>query len=89
MEKIVEKTSHAVADLYQINKRGYIREGYFADLVLIDLNDKQKVSKDNLHYKCNWSPFEGHEFAIFREASETSPLDTKTTRKKTFSVFEF
>ena len=62
MEKIVEKTSHAVADLYQINKRGYIREGYFADLVLIDLNDKQKVSKDNLHYKCNWSPFEGHEF---------------------------
>ena len=62
LEKIVEKTSHAVADLYQINKRGYIREGYFADLVLIDLNDKQKVSKDNLHYKCSWSPFEGHEF---------------------------
>ena len=62
LEKVVEKTSHSVADLYQINKRGYIREGYFADLVLIDLNDKQKVTKDSLHYKCNWSPFDDFEF---------------------------
>ena len=62
LEKVVEKTSHSVADLYQINKRGYIREGYFADLVLIDLNDKQKITKDSLYYKCNWSPFDGFEF---------------------------
>lgn len=62
LEKVVEKTSHAVADLYQINKRGYIREGYYADLVLLDLNDKQKVTKDSLYYKCNWSPFENFEF---------------------------
>lgn len=62
LEKVVEKTSHSVADLYQINKRGYIREGYFADLVLINLNDKQKVTKDSLHYKCNWSPFDNFEF---------------------------
>ena len=62
LEKVVEKTSHAVADLYQINKRGYIREGYYADLVLLDLNDKQKVTKDSLYYKCNWSPFENFKF---------------------------
>ena len=62
LEKIVEKTSHAVADCFQINKRGYIREGYFADLVLVDLNAEEHVNKDQLIYKCNWSPFEGHTF---------------------------
>ena len=63
LEKIVEKTSHSVADIYQIHKRGYIKEGFFADLVLINLNAPQKVSKENLHYKCGWSPFLDTEFS--------------------------
>ncbi|MEC8969094.1 MAG: dihydroorotase [Bacteroidota bacterium] len=63
LEKIVEKTSHSVADIYQIHKRGYIKEGFFADLVLINLNAPQKVSKESLHYKCGWSPFLDTEFS--------------------------
>jgi dihydroorotase len=63
LEKIVQKTSHNVADLFHIKKRGYIREGYFADLVLIDPNQAYKVSQKNILYKCAWSPFEGHEFS--------------------------
>ena len=62
IEKIVEKTSHAVADCFQIGKRGYIREGYFADLVLVDLNKTTIVSKENVLYHCGWSPFEGQTF---------------------------
>ncbi len=62
LEKIVEKMSHNVADLFRIEKRGYIKEGYFADLVLVNLNKPQTVSKQNLLYKCGWSPFEGHTF---------------------------
>lgn len=62
LEKIAEKMSHAVADCFQIEKRGYIREGYFADLVLVDMNASWKVEKANLLYKCNWSPFEGQTF---------------------------
>lgn len=62
LEKIVEKMSHAVADCFQIKDRGYIREGYFADLVVADLADTTTVSKENLLYKCNWSPFEGKTF---------------------------
>lgn len=62
MEKMVEKMCHAPAKCFKIEERGYIREGYYADLVLVDLNGSSKVSKDNLLYKCNWSPFEGHEF---------------------------
>ncbi len=63
LEKIVEKTSHAVADCFQIKNRGYIREGYFADLVLVDFNKKTTVSKQNILYKCGWSPLEGVEFS--------------------------
>lgn len=59
LETIVRKTAHAVAERYQIKDRGYIREGYFADLVLFDLNDRTAVSKDNLLYHCGWSPLEG------------------------------
>ena len=59
LEKIVEKMAHNVAICFQIEKRGYIREGYWADLVLADLNKPWKVAKENLLYKCNWSPFEG------------------------------
>jgi len=62
IEKVVEKMSHAVADCFQIEKRGYIREGYFADLVLVDLNSEWTVDKSNILYKCNWSPFEGQTF---------------------------
>jgi dihydroorotase len=62
LEKIVEKTSHHVAEIYRMNNRGYIREGYYADLVLVDLRQNWKVSSENILYKCNWSPFEGYEF---------------------------
>ena len=62
IEKIVEKMSHAVAVCFNISNRGFIREGYFADLVIVDLHDSTKVSKDNLLYKCGWSPLEGMTF---------------------------
>jgi dihydroorotase len=62
IEKIVQKMSHNVADLFRINKRGYIREGYFADLVLVNLNKPTSVNKETILYKCGWSPFEGHTF---------------------------
>ena len=62
IEVIVKKTSHAVADRYGIKDRGYIREGYWADLVLVDPNSKFKVTNDNIMYECGWSPFEDHSF---------------------------
>jgi dihydroorotase len=62
LEKIVEKMSHAPADCFQADRRGYIREGYWADLVLVDLNSSYKVSKSNLLYHCGWSPLEGQKF---------------------------
>ena len=62
LEKVVEKMSHAVADCFQITDRGYIREGYYADLVLVDMNRAATVSKDNILYKCGWSPLEAFEF---------------------------
>lgn len=62
IEKVVEKMAHAPAQCFQVKERGYIREGYWADLVLVDMNTPTKVAKDNLYYKCNWSPFEGHSF---------------------------
>ncbi len=63
LEKIAEKMSHAVADCFQIENRGYIREGYFADLVLVDLNKPWTVAKENILYKCGWSIFEGQQFS--------------------------
>jgi dihydroorotase len=62
LEKIVEKMCHNPAILFRVRKRGYIREGYFADLVLVDLNKKFTVAKDNILYKCGWSPMEGVTF---------------------------
>jgi dihydroorotase len=62
LEKIVEKMSHNVAILYGINDRGFIREGFAADLTLVDLNKKWTVKKDNILYKCGWSPLEGYTF---------------------------
>jgi dihydroorotase len=62
LEKIAEKMSHAVADCFEIEKRGYIREGYFADLVVVDTNITSTVNKGNILYKCGWSPLEGFTF---------------------------
>jgi dihydroorotase len=62
VEKVVEKMCHAPAQCFQVAKRGYIREGYHADLVLVNLNEGYTVSKQNILYKCGWSPFEGHSF---------------------------
>ena len=62
LEKVVEKMSHAPSECFQIHQRGYIREGYYADLVLVDLNQPTTVSKENIYYKCGWSPLEGTTF---------------------------
>ncbi|MCC9136494.1 dihydroorotase [Pontibacter silvestris] len=63
IEKVVEKMSHAPAILFNIRERGYIREGYWADLVLVDLDKPYTVNNDNVYFQCNWSPFEGHTFS--------------------------
>lgn len=63
LERIAEKMSHAVADCFQIEKRGYLREGYYADMVLVNLKKPQTVTRDSLLYKCGWSPFEGTTFS--------------------------
>jgi dihydroorotase len=62
LDRIAEKMSHAVANLFNIEKRGFVREGYYADLVLVDLNKNYFVDRPSLLYKCGWSPFEGHTF---------------------------
>jgi dihydroorotase len=62
LEKVVQKMSHAVADCFGIKERGYIREGYYADLVVVDMEKPFTVSKENILYKCGWSPFEGQSF---------------------------
>ena len=69
IERIVEKMAHAPADLFRIENRGYIKEGYFADLVEINPKHKTAVSRNNLFYKCGWSPFEGITF--IHEVSRT------------------
>lgn len=62
LERVVDKTSHAVADIFGVVNRGYVREGYFADLVIIDPDEPYTVGSGNLLAKCHWSPFEGHTF---------------------------
>ncbi len=62
LEKVVEKMSHAVADCFQIAERGYIREGYYADLVIVQMDQPTTVTKENILYKCGWSPLEGFVF---------------------------
>jgi dihydroorotase len=62
LETIVQKMCHNPAILFQIDKRGYIKEGYFADLAVVDLQESWKVTKENIAYKCGWSPFEGTSF---------------------------
>lgn len=62
LETIVDKMCHAPARIFGVKKRGFIEKGYFADLVLVDLNKPWTVTKDNILYKCGWSPFEEHQF---------------------------
>ena len=62
LQKIVEKMCNNPAKIFKINKRGYIKEGYYADLVILDPNKKQTISSNNILYKCGWSPFEGKTF---------------------------
>ena len=62
LQKIVEKTSHHVAEIYRLKERGYIREGYYADMVMVDINNSWTATKENLLYKCGWSPFENYTF---------------------------
>ena len=60
LEKIVEKMCHAPATIFKVKDRGFIREGYAADLVLVDLEATYQVTKENILYKCGWSPLEGN-----------------------------
>lgn len=62
LERIVEKMCHAPAECYELAERGYLEEGYWADIVLVDENTEWQVQTDNILYKCGWSPFEGHTF---------------------------
>jgi len=62
VEKIVQKTAHNPAQLFDVEKRGFIKEGYFADLVLVNPNEPWSVNQDNIFYKCGWSPFYGNSF---------------------------
>ena len=62
LQKIVEKMCNNPAKIFKINKRGYIKEGYYADLVILDPNKKQTIGSNNILYKCGWSPFEGKTF---------------------------
>ncbi|MFD2916652.1 dihydroorotase [Psychroserpens luteus] len=62
LSKIAQKMAHNPAILFQVEKRGYIKQGYFADLVIVDINNPWTVNKDNILYKCGWSPFEGTTF---------------------------
>ncbi|MFD2742721.1 MULTISPECIES: dihydroorotase [Sphingobacterium] len=63
LEQLVQKTAHNTARCFQIEQRGFIREGYWADMVLVDLNKSYTVTKENILSKCKWSPFEGHTFS--------------------------
>lgn len=63
IERVVEKMAHAPADCFHVSERGYLREGYFADIVIVDPQENLTVAKDNLLYKCGWSPFEGTTFS--------------------------
>ena len=63
VEMLVDRVSHAPADLFGVSQRGYVREGWFADLVIVDAAAPYRVNTDNLLSKCQWSPFEGHEFS--------------------------
>ena len=79
IEKVIEKISHNPAKIFNIKKRGFIREGYFADLVLIDPNSPTLVTKKSLLYKCGWSPFEG---LTFNSSIHTTILNGRVVYSK-------
>jgi len=72
LELIAQKTAHSVADIFQIADRGYIREGYWADLAIVDLHKTYNVNKGNILYHCGWSPLEGHDFSASIEKTFVS-----------------
>jgi dihydroorotase len=72
LERIVEKMCHAPAECFKIDKRGYIREGYWADLAIVDINKKWRVSKKNILYKCGWSPLERRQLRGYVESTIVS-----------------
>jgi dihydroorotase len=82
LEKVVDKMCHAPAELFRIEKRGFIRKGYFADLVLVDPNRSWTVNSDNILYKCGWSPFEGTTF-------DTSVIQTWVNGKLVYDNGQF
>ncbi|QKG79127.1 dihydroorotase [Tenuifilum thalassicum] len=79
LEKVVEKMCHAPATLYRIEKRGFIREGYYADLVLVAPDKQYVVNRDNILYKCSWSPFEGY---IFNHSVEMTIVNGRIVYNK-------
>ncbi|PCJ95479.1 MAG: dihydroorotase [Flavobacteriaceae bacterium] len=94
LEKVVEKMCHNPAILFQIKKRGFIKEGYYADLVVVDMDSPWKVAKKNIFYKCGWSPFEGttfnskitHTFVNGHLANENGVFsEHKNARRLTFN----
>ena len=88
LETIVQKTAHNPAKLYGFEKRGFIREGYFADLVVIDMNSPQTVATTNIFYHCGWSPFENYTFKskiICTFVNGNSVFRNFTTPQFTFS----
>jgi len=87
IEKIVEKTSHNVVKRFSVMERGYIREGYFADLVILDVDKPFVVTSDNVLYKCGWSPFEG---TTFRSTIDTTILNGQVVYERgEFSNYQF
>jgi len=86
LEQIAEKSAHNVATCFNIDRRGFIREGYWADLVLVNLNDPFKVTRANTLYKCGWSPFEGQTFQA--EISHTIVSGNLAYQKGRFTTNE-
>src|SRR5690606_929784 len=82
LEQIVEKTAHNTALCFRLDRRGFIREGYWADLVLVDLNRPHTVTKQTILSKCGWSPFEGHTF-------KSSIVHTFVSGKRVYSEGNF
>jgi dihydroorotase len=72
LERIVEKMCHAPAQCFRVSERGFLDEGFWADILVLDLNKEWTVGKDNIHYKCRWSPFEGKTFKGFVESTIVS-----------------
>ena len=88
LEAIVEKTSHNVAKRFQVKDRGYIREGYYADLAILDIDKPYTVSEENILYKCGWSPFSGKTFnsSVHMDNSKWSYCFSKRSDKPRSSV---